>query len=224
MKQPIIAKSVLVVLMGILALSSCKPKPNPPKPDPEKKEKAKEEVKTVTINATDYTKWVYFNFEKGEVVEVAKPGEDLSWDLGVHRYDFKTNGGTSGKGQGAAFKSKVKDISLAIPAPAADAWVVDSTWPLLMVFENQGNGKHIIEYREESANFLLTSKTEEQGLVLVSRGAIWSEGMPPQVTVNNAIYLIRTANGKLVRFRVLDYRNDRAQTGHIKFEYVVAQQ
>src|SRR3712207_5184194 len=81
---------------------SCKPHT----PIPETPEQQKDFiVKHLTVNASDYTKWVYVNFAEGKVVDVETPETDLSWDIALHRYDFKTNGGTSGKGKGAAYET-----------------------------------------------------------------------------------------------------------------------
>src|SRR4051812_30139498 len=58
---------------------------------------------TVVIDATSEDAWVYFSFATGAVVKTPeKPGESLAWDIAFQRYNMKTNGGVSGKGQGAA--------------------------------------------------------------------------------------------------------------------------
>ena len=89
--------SLLAVVMLLLCTSCCepiKPTPQPPKQNetptpppvvtPSKPENGWK-TKVVVINASDYTKWVYLNFAKGELVEVTNPETDLSWDLGLHR-------------------------------------------------------------------------------------------------------------------------------------------
>ena len=69
-----------------------------------KDEPSKANAKTVVIDATSYTDYVYFSFEQGKVVKTAKYDDeaikkDQSWDLGLHRYEFRTNSGTSGSGK-----------------------------------------------------------------------------------------------------------------------------
>ena len=64
------------------------------------------DVKVVEfINATSYTDWQYFSFEKGGLVEVSDYANDLSWDIAFHRGDVRLNGGKSGKGQGEAINT-----------------------------------------------------------------------------------------------------------------------
>ena len=68
--------------------------------------------KEVSIDATAYDKWVYFSFEKGEVltkttgkgVEEKMPG--LDWDIAIHRWDIRLNCGESGTGKGGALLSE----------------------------------------------------------------------------------------------------------------------
>ena len=81
----------LAALMTLLLCASCKSDKNEPKPAPNPSQE-KGMTKKIVVDASDYTKWVYINFDKGEVVSVSTPETDLSWDLGLHRYDFKTNG------------------------------------------------------------------------------------------------------------------------------------
>jgi hypothetical protein len=54
------------------------------------------------LDATGEKAWTYLSFEKGVVPAPEKPEESLDWDVAFQRYNVKTNGGTSGKGQGAA--------------------------------------------------------------------------------------------------------------------------
>lgn len=178
-------------------------------------------VKRMTIDATDYTKWVYLNFATGELVQVTDPANDLSWDLGLHRYDFKTNGGVSGKGKGAAVRiAKQKILTEEIPTPKDSQWELDREGLLLMQFEDDGLGSHRTKYEMQQANFLLSSECDGYGGFL-NKGAIWQEGMPPQVTVDNAIYLVRSASGEIVRMRVLDFQNNKKLRGYITIQYAM---
>lgn len=234
--------SLLAVVMLLLCTSCCepiKPTPQPPKPPKQNETPTPPPVvtpskpangwktKVVVINASDYTKWVYLNFAKGELVEVTNPETDLSWDLGLHRYDFKTNGGTSGKGKGAAVRiTKQKVITEDIPTPKDSEWTLDREGLLLMQFTNEGGGVHQSKYEKQMANFCLSSECDGYGDFL-NKGIIRQEGMPPEVSIDNAIYLIRSASGDIVRLRVHDYRkfeNEREMRGYITLEYAIKQE
>lgn len=201
----------LVALMTLLLCASCKSDKDEPKPA----------TKKIVVDASDYTKWVYINFAKGEVVSVSAPETDLSWDLGLHRYDFKTNGGTSGKGQGAAFRTTQKDLMGNIPTPKDSDWTLDREGLLLMKFGVNKEGKHDIEYKKQSANFLLTSEPKGDGRGYLNKGIISMTGMPPKVTVDSSVFLVRSATGQIVFVRVLDYQNATKQGGHITLEYII---
>ncbi len=202
----------LAALMTLLLCASCKSDKNEPKPA----------TKKIVVDASDYTKWVYINFDKGEVVNVSTPETDLSWDLGLHRYDFKTNGGTSGKGQGAAARTTQKDLMGNIPTPKDSEWTLDREGLLLMKFGANKDGKHDMEYKKQSANFLLTSEPKGQGgQGYLNKGIISMSGMPPTVTVDPSVFLVRSAAGKIVRVRVLDYQSATKKTGHITLEYTI---
>jgi hemin-binding protein 2 len=214
---------LLTVVMLLLCFSCNKPAPKgPDNPTPPPVNPTKEwKTNKMVINATDYTKWIYINFAKGEIVDVATPESDLSWDLGLHRYDFKTNGGESGKGQGAAVRiAKQKVLTEEIPTPKDSEWTKDREGVLLMKFENLGGGNHQSEYKKQMANFLLSSECDGRGGFL-NKGVIVQEGMPPVVTIDNAIFLIRSASGELVRLRVLDYCNAKKTRGYITIEYAM---
>ena len=202
----------LAALMTLLLCASCNKDNNEPKLA----------TKKIVVDASDYTKWVYINFAKGEVVSVSNPETDLSWDLGLHRYDFKTNGGTSGKGKGAAARTTQKDLMADIPAPKDSEWTLDREGMLLMKFGANKDGKHDIEYKKQSANFLLTSEPKGQGKPgYLNKGIISMAGMPPTVTVDPSVFLVRSAAGQIVYVRVLDYQNATKQRGHITLEYII---
>lgn len=198
----------LAALMTLLLCASCKSDKDEPKPA----------TKKIVVDASDYTKWVYINFDKGEVVSVSTPETDLSWDLGLHRYDFKTNGGTSGKGKGAAARTTQKDLMANIPTPKDSEWTLDRKGKLLMKFDMS---KHDMEYKEQSANFLLTSEPKGKGKPGYHKGIISSEGMPPKDTVDPSVFLVRSAAGQIVRVRVLDCLSATKKRGHITLEYTM---
>lgn len=198
----------LAALMTLLLCASCKSDKDEPKPA----------TKKIVVDASDYTKWVYINFDKGEVVSVSTPETDLSWDLGLHRYDFKTNGGTSGKGKGAAARTSQKDLMADIPTPKDSEWALDREGTLLMKFDMS---KHEMKYEKQSANFLLTSEPKDDGKGYLNKGIISRAGMPPTVTVDPSVFLVRSATGQIVRVRVLDYQNATKKTGYITLEYII---
>lgn len=109
------------LLAGFVAFTSCSKEDNK-KPEPAPKGNGVKEVKY--LDASDQQKWVYFSFEKG-VVEVADPQTSNDWDLAFNRYHVRTNSGTSGKGQGGAYKTDKTDFDAVTVAPTAEEYKVD---------------------------------------------------------------------------------------------------
>lgn len=84
----------------------------------------------VAVDASSEKAWTYLSFARGVVAAPAKPEESLDWDLAFERYNLKTNGGTSGKGQGAAADLGVLDLqattSAHVPGWTPDAVIEDA--------------------------------------------------------------------------------------------------
>ena len=55
---------------------------------------------TVSINASDYDRWVYLDLDTSAEVEPETPSDNPVWDLRLQRFKIQTNGGVSGTGGG----------------------------------------------------------------------------------------------------------------------------
>ena len=195
-----------------------------------KDEPSKANAKTVVIDATSYTDYVYFSFEQGKVVKTAKYDDeaikkDQSWDLGLHRYEFRTNSGTSGSGKGGAYETSETNINASIPVPASvetDKSLFDS-------------------YVNTPANLVLTTTRELKEVPgrpmpefkIIRRGAIvqdlsvhlgGSNTGGPSTIVSDKVYIVRTATGKHAKVKVLSHKgilNGKADvTAVITLQYV----
>ena len=143
------------------------------------------------------------------------------WMVKRMTIDATDYGGVSGKGKGAAVRiTKQKILTADIPTPEDSEWRLDREGVLLMQFEDDGLGSHRTKYEMQQANFLLSSECDGYGGYL-NKGAIWQEGMPPQVIVDNGIYLVRSASGEIVRMRVLDYQDNKKHRGYITIQYAI---
>lgn len=235
--------TLLLALAGLtLATSACsKDKDNEPRVSP-----TNEEVKTITIDASAYDKYVYFSFEKGAVVETvawddATIRSRQDWDLGLHRYEFRTNSGESGAGQGGAFETANTDIKTPVTIPAADAFQADTHKQLQLVEFGQAAGGHSFNYQEASLNPVLSAQityganpainqtvTKPGAITQYMRGHGDGGGSGPSVVLSDKVYLVRTASGKVAKVKVTAYRKavtdptqgGRPVTGHITLEYV----
>ena len=109
---------VPALLAGLVAFTSCSKEDNKkPDPAPAPAPQGAKEVKD--LDASDQQKWVYFSFTKGTVVEITNPKTtDDDWDIAFNRYNIRTNGGVSGKGEAEVVNTNSKDFTAVTKAPA----------------------------------------------------------------------------------------------------------
>lgn len=218
----------LFLVLGSLFLASCdKSKDTPKISTPE-----------VSIDATDFSKWVYFSLEQGKVVEISDPENSLDWDLGFHFTDIRTNGGASGRGQGAATETTLSEVTDRLSdVPPTDKFKVD-TKTYIITQTHDKEGKHEIKRAEAGVNPILTTiqteRLDSDGKPMrgpnntpifdkTHRGAIdFSHGPGgAQFKLSNKVYLVRMARGKLAKIKVIDYRDAHDKSVHVKMQYSV---
>lgn len=154
---------------------------------------------TISFDATAYYKWVYFSFADTLQVEVNDYLTSSSWDIGFHRFDVRVNCGTAGPGKGGSFNAGKVDFESVISAPENGYSLNDS----IEIILESGNW----EYEAVPGDTVLAS---------------WLSftGPPPTYTVNDNIYVIKTADGKYAKIWLKDYYNNNSETGHITMKYV----
>lgn len=154
---------------------------------------------TITFDATAYDKWVYFSFADTQIVEGNNYVTSSDWDIGFHRFDVRLNCGTSGPGEGGSSNAGKIDFALVTEAP-----------------ENGYSLNDSIDIMQESGNWVYEAVP---GDTILSSWLTFT-GPPPTYTVNDNIYVIKTANGKYAKIWLKDYYNDNSETGHVTMQYV----
>jgi hypothetical protein len=198
MKKIVIA-SLAILSLG-LSFTSCKK---------EEEEQYENEVNIYSnkyefLDARSYSDWVYFSLSSNSIVQVTDYQNDLSWDIAFHRGDVRLNGGESGKGQGAALDSQSKDFNAVLEAPKT-GYVKDSVGTVVVAFT--GNG--VEEEQQPFAQTLSTWLTTDISTP------------PPVYTVNNNVYIIKTANGSIAKIQMYDNKNATGSAGYVSFKYQV---
>lgn len=188
-------KLFLSALLTTLYLSACG--------DDEKEEILPAEVKKAEfLDATSYTDWVYFSFEKGTTVEVSDYKNDLSWDIAFHRGDVRLNGGESGKGAGAVYNAQTTDWNAVTEAPSS-GYITDKTGTITTAFTGSG-----IETEEQPFSQTLSTWL-----------TIDTSSPPPVYTYHNWIYVVKAANGNYVKLQIYDYKSAKNVGAYISFKY-----
>ena len=233
-------KSSLFVVAVTLALgmSACRGNKNDtPQPNPEPA------VRSVVIDATAYPSYAYFSFEQGKVIKTVAHDDqairdDKSWDLGFHRYEFRTNSGESGKGQGGAAEAGTADLKARVTIPTGDKFEVDRKVGQLFVFDHG----QPMNYEESAANLVLTTirkftaipNSPMPRIEIIREGAITQDmskhgqGGAPLVTLSNKVYIVRTATGKYAKVKIVSHNEPKDNgrgaktptTGMIRMDYI----
>lgn len=180
-------------------------------------------IKEIIVDASDYTRFVYFSFEKGmlEISDKQSP-KTLSWDMGFHRGDFRTNSGRSTEinANGGVYETDITDITADIKIPEADQFVKDDTLAITLGHTEQMG---VLEQKWLPGNRILTTiqkmKKDEKGnsitndigleqYEIIHRGAIIRDfsNMPPRVELSGKVYIVRTATGKFAKIKIVNYQ------------------
>jgi len=185
-------KTKLFLFSGLLiiSLTACEKENNNPG--------SKEVVLDVS---KDLFNWIYFSFSEKDTVSVADFHNDVNWDLGIRYESFRTNGGQSGIGQGGVY----------------DLGEVDYETVTLSLI---GSADFI---EDDSIHVILDMKptwAKVPGSVplddmFLSPSGPYSRTYDP----NNHVYIIKTANGKHVKFIGTSFFNDYAEEGYLNFKF-----
>ena len=159
----------------------------------------------IYLDATDYTEWHYIDLHGKSVTTAIVDAETpANWDLAIHRYDAKTNGGAVMESAAAGF-SMLSAINT-IPAEAfvSDKWTTDK---ITVDMSQMMDG--IIRYAEDWYNHCLS------GWLHVDTST-----MPPIYTLSGKVYLLRLADGTFAALRLMNFMNDAAVKGFITIDYL----
>ena len=164
-------------------------------------------AKEVKFEAQSYTEWTYFSFEKGNFVEVDQDNynNDLNWDLGFLRFNIRTNGGESGKGQGAAIETSAKTFDAVTVIPSS-GFIKDSQIKVMT------SGAMPPKYTETSGSTAFKVDGNQGWAKFDPTTMVWS--------FNNNVFIVRTANGKYAKVIMKTFLNDSDKSGNITFQYV----
>lgn len=213
--------SFILLLLAALTVAACE-KPTPDVKEPEKKGEtiptpapaptpnptptpSQLERKTNEVNVFKWVDWIYFSFRQNKVVEVKDPAKDLSWDVGFHIVDFRTNGGESGSGKGAAAKTDLKELTTDIKLDGLQ-WETDKTGVGISTQMAKPADKTISKSLVLSDNVLKPDLTT----------------MPPPITASKNVWLLKDAEGKVLAFRIVECNWEGPMGKRIlpmKFEY-----
>ncbi|MDR0658035.1 MAG: hypothetical protein LBG18_03735 [Mediterranea sp.] len=177
--------------------------------------------RTVTVDASDYMKWVYFSFENGVTGTYTAYLDDngvadgtvvdgngykvnessFDWDIAIHREDIRTNGA-------GAHNTEKTDLSEVTSVPAGVEYTADVSTTGKVILDMSGMMQGNIKYGPFKLNETLCGWLTKNISV-----------MPPVYAIHNYVYVIRLADGKYAKIQFTDRTNDTSVSGHITFTY-----
>lgn len=159
----------------------------------------------------DYGMWYYFSFEKGDFVGEGKAdpadGDDAKWkaktdwDIAFHRGNVRTNGGTSGNGQGGILNANSKDFDAIKEVPSGE-FTVDK----------------ILKGEVMAAFVMPPTYVSSSANEVANDWAVFDHGTM-SYSVKKDVYIVKTASGKYVKIQFLNFLNDEDKSGFITLQY-----
>ena len=197
-------KAALLLLCVTLGVVSCKKK------EPEVKEKA--ETKSVTNkDVSDYGKWYYFSFAKGDFVGEGdvdpEKGDDAAWkkrtdwDIAFHRQNVRTNSGTSGDGKGGVMMLETADFNT-VKEVGANNFTVDV------------DGEEIMKSAKMPPEKVKSSLNKE-----VDKWYAYNHDTKVWSLTKKNVFIVKTADGKYAKVQFVNCLNDENKSGFISFKY-----
>ncbi|MDO5104352.1 HmuY family protein [Capnocytophaga sp.] len=210
---------LLLVCVAMLGTTACK-KENK---DNQLVTKAKE-YKNLSVPTTD---WVYFSFEKNQIVPVTDPDKSTDWDIAFNQYDVKTRG---------ALNTRLTAFDQVTQAPK-DGYVSDVeryTFSGRTVSQNQSSPVISMGYTESFWQFIsergLLKNISENLQEDVKKTLVHNNGWQtfsyvnnrPTFVQNNWIYVVKTAKNKYAKLHIYSYTNEKNEAFYISFRYQIA--
>lgn len=158
----------------------------------------------VYINATDYRRWTYIDFHTMtfDTLDVDEP-EPKNWDIAIHRYDAKTNGGAVLETGASGFAGLENMPGLAQGEFVADEWTTETIVTDMSTMMDGYLSYQESYYNRELSKWLNVDKST----------------MPPIYTPSNKVYIVRLADGTHVALRLVSFMNGMAVKGYMTIEY-----
>jgi hypothetical protein len=204
-------QSIALSVLGMSCLSSCDNKD-----DLFQKTEPKEGL--AILNCTDYTRWNFFSFAKGDIIGTCDAGNEAEneawrnrsdWDLAFHRQDVKTNSGASGNGKGGIleynFDGQAFDFDAVKIAPK-DGYQTDVQDSVIYDMSQMMQNK--IGYVPAG----LAQPPKKWAELKDMQNSRWEYAQK--------VFVVRTANGKYAKIYLKNFKSDAGASGTVTMQYV----
>lgn len=144
----------------------------------------------IYVDATDYERWTYINFADMSIdtLSINDP-EPKRWDIALHRYDAKTNGGS-------------------VRVEGSDEYVADEWTTDVIITDMSTMMDGYLTYAESFYNPVLSSWLD-----------VDKSTMPPVYTLSGKRYFVSLADGREIVLRLVNFMDENAVKGFLTIEY-----
>lgn len=164
---------------------------------------------TIYILTSDYYRWTYLNFHTHEMdsltidmnLEDPLADEPTEWDIAIHRWDARTNGGAALETGYTGFSALIGD-----GMPSGD-FVEDELSQVSVDMSQMMSG--IIGYLDCYVNLELSKWID-----------VDTSNMPPTYTLSNRVYLVRLADYTYIALKLSNYMNSSGTKGYLTIDYI----
>ena len=164
---------------------------------------------TIYIVTTDYYLWTYLNFHTHEIdsliidLDLDDPlaDEPTDWDIAVHRWDARTNGGSALETGYTGFSALISD------GMPSGTFVEDEPSQISVDMSQMMSG--IIGYLDCDVNLELSKWID-----------VDTSGMPPTYTLSNRVYLVHLTDDTYIALKLSDYMNSSGTKGYLTIDYI----
>lgn len=164
---------------------------------------------TVYINATDYMRWTYIDFHSLTIDSLQidtlaghVQQDPADWDIAIHRYDVRTNGGAVLETGSTGF------TALQNASKMPEGTYVEDEWSKVTV-----DMSHMMEgYLVYSECYLNPE--------LCKWLNVDTSSMPPTYTPSNKVYMVRLKDSTYAAVRLSNYMNASGVKGYMTIDYI----
>lgn len=163
---------------------------------------------TIYIDATDYKRWTFINFHTRQIDSInatdPEQKEPEEWDIALHRYDAKTNGGEVLETGFTGFSALQHAGKMPEGTYVADSWTTEKI-AVDMSGMMDGNIVYAESYYNEELSKWLNVDTSS---------------MPPVYTPSNKVYMVKLKDGTYAAVRLANYMNASGVKGFMTLDYI----
>lgn len=159
----------------------------------------------IFLDSRDFVHWIYIDFSEGtaETLSIDDPAPE-NWDIAIHHYDAKTNGGSAARTTATTFQPISDGGAYTVGEYESDVWTNDR---IAIDLSDMFNGNII--YQESWCNMALSSWMSVDIKI-----------MPPTYVHSGNVISVRNADGTEVLLRLANYVNAKGAKGYLTLEYI----